>query len=69
MKIPRHPVPKKLTDIRLVWNCTVNGVNPLIYTPSFFLPTADTLYRNIELDMEREDFDTSEDFHNYVLAK
>ena len=26
--IPRYPVPKTLTGIRVVWNCTGDGVNP-----------------------------------------
>ena len=67
--IPRNPVPKNSTDIRVVWNCIDNGVNPLIYTPSLFLPTVNTLYRKIEVNMEQEDFDVSEEFHNYALAK
>jgi hypothetical protein len=43
--IPRHLVPKGPTDIRVVWNCTGNGVNPSIYTPSFHLATGATLFR------------------------
>ena len=69
VKIHRHPVPRSLTYIRVVWNCTDNGANPSIYTPSFFLPAADTLYRHIEVNMEQEDFYVSEEFHNSVLAK
>ena len=50
--IPCHLVPKILTDIRVVWNCTGNGVNPSIYTQSLFPPSADTVYRNIEINMD-----------------
>ena len=31
--IPRHPVQKSLADIRVVWNCTGDDVNPSIYNP------------------------------------
>jgi hypothetical protein len=41
--IPRHPVTKVTDDIRVVWDCTNNGVNPTIYTPSFWLPMIATL--------------------------
>ena len=51
VKIPRHPVPKILTDIRVAWNYTGYGVNPSIYTQSLFLPTSDTLYRHTEVNM------------------
>jgi hypothetical protein len=66
--IPRHPVPKGPTNIRVVWNCTGNGVHPSIYTPSFHLATDATLFRRIETGMEQDDFDIGEEFHNYVLA-
>ena len=69
MTIPRYPVLITSKSIRLVWNFTVNGVNPLIYTPSLFIPTDNTLYRNIEVNMEQEDFDVSKDFHNYAITK
>ena len=67
--ITRHPVTKTLTDIRVVCNCTDNGVNPSIYAQSFFLPTSDSLYRRIGVNTEQEDFDASEEFHNYFLSK
>jgi hypothetical protein len=66
--IPRHPVPKGPTNIRVVWNFTGNGVNPSIYTPSFHLATGATFFRRIETVMEQDDFDIGEEFHNYVLA-
>ena len=54
--IPCHPIPKTSTDIRVVWNFTDNSVNPLIYTPSLFLPTANKFYSYIEVNLEQEDF-------------
>jgi hypothetical protein len=38
--VPGLPVKKSADDIRgVVWDLTKNGINPLIFTPSFFLPT------------------------------
>ena len=51
MTVPCRHVPKTLTCIRVVLNFNGNGLNPSIYTPSFFLPASDTIYRNIEVDM------------------
>ena len=62
LTIPCHPVQKNSIDI-------VNGVNTSIYTSSFLLTTEDTLYSHIEVNMEQEDFDVSEEFQNYVLSK
>jgi hypothetical protein len=45
--IHSHPVPKGTDDIRVVWYCTNNGVNPTMYTPSFWLPMIATLCRRI----------------------
>jgi hypothetical protein len=65
--IPRHPVPKGPTDIRVVWNCTKNGVNITIVVPSFSLPTKATLCRKVVNGTHMEDFDIGEQFHNYLL--
>ena len=53
----------------MVFNWTGNGVNLSIYTPSLFLPTVDTFYRDNEENMEQEGFDVNKEFHNYILAK
>lgn len=43
---PRFTVPKMvaddgtITDVRCVWDCTINGLNATLYTPGFMLPTA-----------------------------
>jgi hypothetical protein len=65
--IPRHPVPKGPTDIRVVWNCTKNGVNITIVIPSFSLPTNALLCRKVVNGTYMEDFDIVEQFHNYLL--
>ena len=40
---PRFGVPKTLTDIRLVWDATRNGVNESLWAPSFWMPMFRTL--------------------------
>ena len=43
---PRFTVPKvvaedgTITDVRCVWDCTINGLNASLYAPGFMLPTA-----------------------------
>lgn len=46
--IPYCAVPKGLLDIRLVWDCSKNGVNGTMYTPSFQLPTPASYHLVIE---------------------
>ena len=42
---PQFTVPKTLledgtiTDVRCVWDCTINGLNAMLYSPGFMLPT------------------------------
>ena len=67
--IPRFAVPKGKDDIRLVWDLTLNGVNDTIYTPSFFLPTQDTITRRMHPGTWCGDFDVGEMFHNFRLAE
>jgi hypothetical protein len=65
--VPRFPVKKGEDDIRVVWDLTKNGLNPLIFTPSFFLPTASSYVRRLEAGMAAGDFDIGEQLHNYPL--
>ena len=65
--VPRFPVQKGEDDIRVVWDLTKNGLNPLTFTPSFFLPTASSYVRRSEAGMWAVDFDIGEQFHNYPL--
>jgi hypothetical protein len=67
--IPRHPVPKEMDDIRVVWECTNNGVNTTIYTPYFWLPMIATLCWRIFASSKQGDFEIEEVCHNYVLHK
>lgn len=59
-------VKKGEEDIRVVWDLSKNGLN-LVYTPSFFLPTASSYVWRLEPGMEAGDFDIGEQFHNYML--
>ena len=45
--VPRFQVKKGEDDIRDVWDLTKNGVNPLTFSPSFFLPTASSYVRRL----------------------
>ena len=65
--IPRQPVPKCPTDIRVMWNCTKNEVNNIIVVISFSLPTKSTLFQKVINGVHMEDFDIGEKFHNYLL--
>ena len=65
--VPRFQVKRGKDDIRVVWDLTKNGLNPLVFTPSFYLPTASSYVRRQEPGMEAGDFDIGEQFHNYVL--
>ena len=45
--IPRHQVPKDVSDILVVWNLTKNGVSYTLISPYFFLCTTTSLYRRV----------------------
>ena len=70
---PRFPVIKidspdpAVRDIRVVWDASRSGVNGTMYTPSFFLPSLQTLLRRMESGMFCGDFDIGEQFHNFLL--
>jgi hypothetical protein len=65
--VPRFPIKKGEDDIRVVWDLTKNGLNPITFTPTFFLPNASSYVRRLEPGMVAGDFDIGEQFHNYVL--
>ena len=62
-------VPKGENDIRLVFNGTSNGLNELVWAPSFFLPTSESLGRLIEVNTFQADLDVGEMFLNFPLTK
>jgi hypothetical protein len=67
--VPRFPVPKGADDIRVVWDLAKNGLNKVMFTPSFFLPTMATYLRRLQTGCYSGDFDIGEQFHNYQLHK
>ena len=60
-------VPKEDNDIRLVFNGTSNGLNKLVWAPSFFLPTSESLARLIQVHPFQADLDVREIFLNFPL--
>ena len=65
--IPRHPLPKGTTDIRVVWNCFKNIFNNTFFVPYFYLPTNAKLCKKVVNDTYMEDFGIGEQFYNKLL--
>ena len=55
------------TDIRLVFNGTSNGLNELVWAPSFFLPTSASLAVKVQINTFQLDMDAGEMFLNFTL--
>jgi hypothetical protein len=62
-------VDKGKNDIRVVWSCTENGVNPSIYAPRMYLPTGDSMIRRTPPGGWMGDIDSGEMFNNYILHR
>jgi hypothetical protein len=60
-------VKKGDNDMRPLWSCTSNGVNPSVFSPKFFLPTGNSLCRKMYNGAFSADFDVGEMFHNFCL--
>jgi hypothetical protein len=58
-------VPKGETDIRVVYDATKSGLNDALWTPSFFLPTVESILRNAGMESYFADIDLGEMFLNY----
>jgi hypothetical protein len=56
-----------LTDIRVVYDATVCGLNDALWAPNFFLPTVDSILRNASSSSWFGDIDLGEMFLNYPL--
>ena len=65
--IPYMAVDKGEKDIRVVWSCTENGVNPSIYAPRIYFPTGDSMIRRTPPSGWMGDIDSGEMFNNYML--
>jgi hypothetical protein len=60
-------VPKGEDDIRLVYDATANGLNECVWSPSFWLPSVNTLLRNLDKDSWMTDRDIGDMFLNFQL--
>ncbi len=60
-------VPKGEEDIRIVYDATASGLNDHVWTPSFWLPTIDSLLRSLDTDSWMADCDIGDMFLNFEL--
>lgn len=60
-------VPKGDDDIRMVYDATANGLNEAVWSPSFWLPTVESMLRAITPTSHILDRDMGEQFHNFPL--
>ena len=60
-------VPKRNSDIRLVYDATKCGLNHTIWAPSFWLPTIDTTLSQVPVGGFMADIDLGEMFLNFPL--
>ena len=60
-------VPKGDTDWRVVFHAGANKLNDCVYTPSFFLPTVNSLLGLVDRQSLMSDRDIGEMFHNFQL--
>ena len=61
------PVPKGLSDVRMVYNGTSNGLNDCLWAPWFPLPTVDAVERSLVPGTCLGDMDVGEMFLNFPL--
>lgn len=62
-------VPKTDMDYRIVYDATANGLNDAVWAPSFWLPTVDTLVRNVDANTWMLDRDIGDMFLNFPLDR
>jgi hypothetical protein len=62
-------IPKGEDDIRLVYDATANWLNECVWSPSFWLPTIDTLVRAVDQDSWMTDQDVGNMFLNFQLHR
>lgn len=65
--MPFFHVPKGEKDVRMVYDGSASGLNDIIWSPWFTLPTVDCLLRALEPDYSMADNDVGEMFHNFML--
>jgi len=64
--VPRFPVAKGKNNIHTVWDLHKNGLNTVMYTPSFYLPCPSSYTQQLEPGMLGANFDVGEQFHIYL---
>ena len=60
-------VPKGEDDVKMVYDATANGLNKCVWSPSFWLPTIDTLVCSLDEDSWMTDQDMGDMFLNFQL--
>ena len=60
-------VPKGDSDVRIVFNGTENGLNAIVWVPSFFLSTSHSLGRILQVNTYQLDMDVGEIFVNFPM--
>jgi hypothetical protein len=60
-------VPKGVDDIRMVYDATANGLNDVVWVPSFWLPTIESVVRALDSTSWMADRDISDMFLNFQL--
>lgn len=60
-------VPKGPTDIRMVYDATKSKLNQALWTPSFSLPSVESLVRQLEESTWMADLDLGDMFLNFML--
>ena len=60
-------VPKGDSDVRIVYHATASGLNDCVWSPSFWLPTIDSLIRALDVDSWMADRDIGDMFLNFEL--
>jgi hypothetical protein len=60
-------VPKGLSDIRIVYDATASGLNEVVWAPSFWLATIDSLVRALDSTSWMVDRDIGDMFLNFQL--
>jgi hypothetical protein len=60
-------VPKGDSDVRIVYDATASGLNDCVWSPSFWLPTIDSLIRALDVDSWMADRDIGDMFLNFEL--
>jgi len=60
-------VHKGETDIRMVYDATVNKLNSCVWVPTFWLPIIESLLRALETNSRMTDRDIADMFLNFQL--